>query len=123
MSAMLLNLLSRLPNRLRNQQRTTRPDPAPSMIRLRIDLAYDGTAYAGWARQPGQRTVQGTVADALRVVLRLPEPPQQTDAGRTDAGVHSRGQVAHVDVPAVAEGLARHLNGVLPPDIRVHAVG
>jgi tRNA pseudouridine38-40 synthase len=61
----------------------------------------------------------------LRVVLRLDEPPQLTVAGRTDAGVHARGQVAHVDVDGDVEivALGRHLNGVLPPDIRVHALG
>jgi tRNA pseudouridine38-40 synthase len=100
---------------------TTGPDR--TVVRLRIDLGYDGTAYAGWARQPGQRTVQGAVEEALRVVLRLPDPPQLTVAGRTDAGVHARGQVAHVDVTDAAEHLDRHLNGVLPPDIRVFAVG
>ncbi|MFL6239906.1 MAG: tRNA pseudouridine(38-40) synthase TruA [Actinomycetes bacterium] len=91
-------------------------------VRLRIDLGYDGSAYAGWARQPGQRTVEGDLEHALHVVLRLAERPQLTVAGRTDAGVHARGQVAHVDVDAEPSGLARHLNGVLPPDIRVRAV-
>jgi len=97
--------------------------PDRTIIRLRVDLGYDGTAYAGWARQPEQRTVQAVVEDALRVVLRLPEAPQLTVAGRTDAGVHARGQVAHADVPAVPDRLDRHLNGVLPLDIRVHTVG
>jgi tRNA pseudouridine38-40 synthase len=92
------------------------------VVRLRVDLGYAGTAYAGWARQPEQRTVQGELEEALRVVLRLSEAPQTTVAGRTDAGVHARGQVAHIDVDASPEGLARHLNGVLPPDIRVRAV-
>src|SRR4051794_35177624 len=92
------------------------------MARLRIDLGYDGTAYAGWARQPGQHTIEGELEDALRVVLRLDQAPQLTVAGRTDAGVHARGQVAHFDVDATPEGLARHLNGVLPTDIRVRAV-
>ncbi|MBG0827757.1 tRNA pseudouridine(38-40) synthase TruA [Planomonospora sp. ID67723] len=68
------------------------------MVRLRLDLAYDGTDFSGWARQPGRRTVQGEIEEGLGKVLRLPEPPSLTVAGRTDAGVHARGQVAHVDV-------------------------
>jgi tRNA pseudouridine38-40 synthase len=70
------------------------------MIRVRIDLGYDGSGFSGWARQPGQRTVQQTLEEALGTVLRLPEAPQLTVAGRTDAGVHARGQVAHADLPA-----------------------
>jgi tRNA pseudouridine38-40 synthase len=96
------------------------------LTRLRLDLAYDGTAFSGWARQPGQRTVAGVVEAALCTVLRLDTAPL-TVAGRTDAGVHARGQVAHVDVPgqawtAVRESLARRLAGVLPEDVVVHAV-
>ena len=68
------------------------------MTRLRLDLAYDGTDFSGWARQPGLRTVHGVVEEALASALRLPGKPQVTCAGRTDAGVHARGQVAHVDV-------------------------
>ena len=93
-------------------------------VRLRLDLAYDGTDFSGWARQPGRRTVEQTVADALGTVLRLAEPPRLTVAGRTDAGVHASGQVAHVDVPAGVDpgGLARRLAGVLPPDVSVRSV-
>ncbi len=74
------------------------------------------------------RTVQGEVQTALGRVLRTAEPPSLTVAGRTDAGVHARGQVAHLDVAAgtwtATERTAlRRLNGVLPPDIRVHAIG
>lgn len=95
--------------------------------RLRIDLAYDGTGFAGWASQPGQRTVQQTLTEALGRVLRLPEPPGLTVAGRTDAGVHARGQVAHTDVPAAAWAAAapaapRRLSGLLPPDLRVRRI-
>ncbi|TDD20370.1 tRNA pseudouridine(38-40) synthase TruA [Nonomuraea diastatica] len=109
------------------------------MVRLRLDLAYDGTAFSGWARQPGRRTVQGEIEQALGRILRLGEPAQLTVAGRTDAGVHARGQVSHADVPegSMAEldgnrgplsvderlaALARRLGGVLPPDVRVHRV-
>jgi tRNA pseudouridine38-40 synthase len=92
--------------------------------RLRIDLGYDGTAFAGWARQPGLRTVQGELETALATVLREPEPPQLTVAGRTDAGVHARGQVAHVDVRFEGDParLTRSLNGVLPADVGVRDV-
>lgn len=88
------------------------------MIRLRLDLAYDGTEFSGWARQPGLRTVQGVVEGALARALRLAEPPQVTCAGRTDAGVHARGQVAHVDVDATTDlsSLARSMRGLLPDD-------
>lgn len=90
------------------------------MTRLRMDLAYDGTDFSGWARQPGLRTVQGAVEDALARALRLAEAPAITCAGRTDAGVHAIGQVAHVDVevPGDADlaGLARSIRGLLPPD-------
>jgi tRNA pseudouridine38-40 synthase len=67
-------------------------------VRLRLDIAYDGTDFAGWAVQAGQRTVAGVLADALSTVFRT--PVQLRAAGRTDAGVHATGQVAHVDVPA-----------------------
>jgi tRNA pseudouridine38-40 synthase len=107
--------------------------------RLRLDLAYDGTGFAGWARQPGLRTVQGVLEDALATVLRsgprgVPYP-RVTVAGRTDAGVHARGQVAHTDIddgaldavrgrsdrPAL-DTLAIRLGGVLPADLVVHRV-
>ncbi|MEU1727175.1 tRNA pseudouridine(38-40) synthase TruA [Nonomuraea sp. NPDC005692] len=109
------------------------------VLRLRLDLAYDGTDFSGWARQPGRRTVQGEIELALTRILRLAEPAALTVAGRTDAGVHARGQVAHVDVPAgsLAEldgnrgpldvderlsALVRRLGGILPQDVRVHRV-
>jgi tRNA pseudouridine38-40 synthase len=69
-------------------------------VRLRLDIAYDGTEFAGWAVQAGQRTVAGVLDDALSTVFRV--PVQLRAAGRTDAGVHATGQVAHVDVPADA---------------------
>ncbi len=70
------------------------------MIRLRIDLAYDGARFSGFARQSDQRTVQGVVEDALATLFRV--PTATTGAGRTDAGVHASGQVVHCDVPAGA---------------------
>lgn len=66
------------------------------MVRLRIDLAYRGAPFHGWARQPGLLTVQGCLEDALTLITR--QLVQLTVAGRTDAGVHARGQVAHVEV-------------------------
>lgn len=91
------------------------------MTRLRLDLAYDGSAFSGWARQPDLRTVQGVVEAALTQALRLPEPVVITCAGRTDAGVHARGQVAHVDVPIGSDdldltALTRSMRGLLPDD-------
>ena len=68
----------------------------PRVLRLRLDLAYDGAAFSGWAAQPGLRTVEGVLTDALRTVLR--SPVRLTVAGRTDAGVHAAAQVAHLDV-------------------------
>ncbi|MDD7686649.1 MAG: tRNA pseudouridine synthase A [Actinomycetaceae bacterium] len=65
-------------------------------MRIRLDIAYAGAGFHGWAAQPGQRTVQGELETALAAVLR--EPVALTVAGRTDAGVHARGQVAHCDV-------------------------
>jgi len=92
-------------------------------VRLRLDLGYDGTGFSGWARQPGRRTVEQTLAEALGTVLRI-ETPQLTVAGRTDAGVHATGQVAHVDVPGAVDVdvLVRRLAGVLPDDLVVRSV-
>ncbi|MBB5075089.1 tRNA pseudouridine(38-40) synthase TruA [Nonomuraea endophytica] len=110
------------------------------MVRLRLDLGYDGTDFSGWARQPGRRTVQGEIEEALTRILRLPEPASLTVAGRTDAGVHARGQVAHVDLDEESLGqldprggapagraerlaaLVRRLAGVLAADVRIFRV-
>lgn len=65
-------------------------------MRIRLDIAYDGTHFRGWARQPGLRTVQGTLEQALARILG--GQVRLVVAGRTDAGVHARGQVAHLDL-------------------------
>jgi tRNA pseudouridine38-40 synthase len=66
---------------------------------LRLDISYDGSDFSGWSKQPGLRTVQGTLEDSLATVFgRHGHPPTLTVAGRTDAGVHALGQVAHVDL-------------------------
>lgn len=102
-------------------------------MRLRLDLGYDGSDFHGWARQPGLRTVQGELEDALDTVLRT-EGSSLTVAGRTDTGVHARSQVAHLDLDpellvqaathreAGEAALLRRLNGKLPDDVRVHRV-
>ncbi len=109
------------------------------MVRLRIDLAYDGGAFHGWATQPGMRTVQGEIEDVLHTVLRVPRSPEHglrlTVAGRTDTGVHAAHQVCHFDVdehilegcighmnvPA-HEALCRRLSRMVPSDIAIHNV-
>lgn len=86
----------------------------PGTVRIRLDLAYDGTAFSGWAAQPGLRTVQGTLEDALRILYRDldVDGPLLTVAGRTDAGVHALGQVAHLDLPEeLWAGTARRAAG------------
>ncbi|MER5319709.1 tRNA pseudouridine synthase A [Streptosporangium roseum] len=93
------------------------------MVRLRLDLAYDGTDFSGWAKQPGRRTVQGEIEEALGKILRLPEPPVLTVAGRTDAGVHARGQVAHVDLGVEAFGALESRHGRRPPAARPAEAG
>ncbi len=109
-------------------------------MRIRIDLAYDGTDFKGWARQPGLRTVQEELEAALVTVLRT-EGVRVTCAGRTDAGVHARGQVCHLDLDddvlvragrarshgstdpsALAAQVARRVNGILPGDVRVSSM-
>lgn len=90
------------------------------MATVRLDLEYDGSGFRGWARQPGLRTVQGELETALATVLR--EKVELTVAGRTDTGVHARGQVASFETPAeVPSDLARSLNGLGPGDIGVTA--
>ena len=86
------------------------------MTTTRLDLEYDGTRFAGWARQPGQRTVQDELERALGTILR--EPVALTVAGRTDRGVHARGQVASYEGEPVA---VVSVNGLLPGDVAVLA--
>lgn len=112
-----------------------------TVVRARLDLSYDGTDFSGWAVQPGLRTVQGELERALCRVVRGPggaqlEPSdlRVTVAGRTDAGVHARGQVAHVDITPdswyrlggrstrdPAQVLRERVSGVLPHDIVIHS--
>jgi tRNA pseudouridine38-40 synthase len=105
-------------------------------VRLRLDIAYDGTDFNGWAVQDGLRTVAGVLDDALSTVFRA--PLRLFAAGRTDSGVHATGQVAHVDVPADVLGhaygrgghagdpefapLIRRLARFLPEDVRVRQI-
>lgn len=118
------------------------PVGVPGPVRLRLDISYDGTDFAGWAIQPGLRTVEGVLDDALALLFR--RRVRLVVAGRTDAGVHAVGQVAHIDVdpsalaalaphrrrpqsagerpPDACAGLLRRLAGMLASDIRVRAV-
>ena len=105
-------------------------------MRIRLDIAYDGTDFNGWAAQDGLRTVAGVLDDALSTVFRT--PLRLFAAGRTDSGVHATGQVAHVDVPADHLGhayprgdhagepefapLVRRLARFLPEDVRVRQI-
>ncbi|MFE7355215.1 tRNA pseudouridine(38-40) synthase TruA [Streptomyces sp. NPDC057543] len=96
----------------------------PGSVRLRLDLAYDGKDFSGWAKQTGRRTVQGEIEDTLRTVTRSSRTYDLTVAGRTDAGVHARGQVAHVDLPDEvwaehADKLLRRMAGRMAPDVRI----
>jgi tRNA pseudouridine38-40 synthase len=116
---------------------------AVSGHRLRLDLSYDGSNFSGWAEQPGRRTVAGELGSALAVLFRARVP--LVVAGRTDAGVHATGQVAHIDVDeqrllALSRrhrvgvpqsddqvelgvfGLLRRLAGLLPVDLRVREI-
>lgn len=103
-------------------------------LRLRLHFAYDGTDFAGWAAQPGLRTVEEELSSGLTRILRSPQRVRLTVAGRTDAGVHARGAVCHADVDPDAWGAlsgrgdappevacVRRLRGVLPPDVVVRA--
>lgn len=95
---------------------------APATHKYELTIAYDGTDFHGWQRQPGVRTVQGVIEDVARRVLR--EPLTVVGASRTDAGVHAVGQAAHLalarDLPAAAVQRALALR--LPADVTVAAV-
>lgn len=109
-------------------------------LRLRLDLAYDGTDFSGWAAQPGRRTVAGVLSDTFAQLFGAGVATGLTVAGRTDAGVHASGQVCHIDLPGPAfealanrrrtpaeqggpaESLLRRLAGLLPPDVRVWSI-
>jgi tRNA pseudouridine38-40 synthase len=101
--------------------------PESGFRRLRIDIAYDGTRFSGWATQPGRRTMQDLVEEAISRISRT--DIESIVAGRTDAGVHATGQVIHVDVPDAMfdRGLTYidlrfKLNRILDEDIRVMAI-
>lgn len=111
-------------------------DTGGGLVRLRLDISYDGTEFAGWATQVGQRTVAGVLEEALSTVFR--RELRLRAAGRTDTGVHATGQVAHVDVPPDAlpnvyprtprphqpefQPLIRRLGRLLPADVRVRRI-
>ncbi|BFV58813.1 tRNA pseudouridine(38-40) synthase TruA [Kitasatospora sp. CMC57] len=109
------------------EQPPAKDGPADGHVRIRLDLAYQGAEFSGWARQRGRRTVQEEIESALQIVTRSAELFPLTVAGRTDAGVHARGQVAHVDLPVElwaehGEKLLRRLAGRLPADVRVYRI-
>jgi tRNA pseudouridine38-40 synthase len=125
------------PRRMRPRPTTLkRPLRISGDVRLRLNIAYDGTDFAGWAAQPGQRTVAGVLDEALTTVFRT--PVRLRAAGRTDTGVHATGQVVHADVPADAlpnaysrsprvddpefSALLRRLGRFLPVDVRVFGI-
>jgi tRNA pseudouridine38-40 synthase len=103
--------------------------PESGFLRLRIDIAYDGTNFSGWGKQPDRRTVQGELESALQKLTRI--PVETIVAGRTDAGVHASGQVVHVDIPDLENGpygkkikwdydeLPYRLNRILDEDVRI----
>lgn len=86
---------------------------------VRLTIAYDGTAFHGWARQPGQRTVQGTIEEAISAMNGA--PAEIRGASRTDAGVHALGQVAAFDPTRAIEldGWRKGLNASLPEDVAI----
>ncbi|MFZ9222649.1 MAG: tRNA pseudouridine(38-40) synthase TruA [Candidatus Nanopelagicaceae bacterium] len=103
-------------------------EPEGGFFRLRIDFAYDGTNFSGWAKQRDQKTIQGEMESALEPITRNPISLQV--AGRTDAGVHALAQVAHFDLPERDHqghewdltDITYRLNRILPEDIRVHSI-
>ncbi|MFM2137533.1 MAG: hypothetical protein RJA84_661 [Actinomycetota bacterium] len=96
--------------------------PESGFLRLRLDLAYDGTNFYGWGKQPDRRTVQEEVEKAIAIISQ--SKIDSIVAGRTDAGVHATGQVIHVDVPESInlDEIAYKLNRILDTDVRVMGV-
>ena len=95
-------------------------NPESGFRRLRIQLAYDGTNFAGWAKQPDQRTLQEELESAISLIVRA--KADSIVAGRTDAGVHATHQIIHVDVPEAEldiENFAYRLNRILDEDLRM----
>ena len=92
------------------------------MTRVRLDIAYDGTEYAGWQTQSHQRTIQSELEGAICTLTG--EETRVFGSGRTDRGVHARNQVAHLDLEecSATATLMRSLNALLPPDIRIQKV-
>lgn len=93
------------------------------MITYRLTVAYRGTAYGGWQRQENARAVQQVLEEALGDLLGILPSPRFSGASRTDAGVHARGQVAHLVLPRPfpPRGLVHGTNARLPDDVRVMA--
>src|SRR4051812_38399069 len=90
------------------------------MRKIRLLLSYDGTPFDGWQKQPGRSTVQGTLEEVLTQLYS--EPIRTIGSGRTDAGTHAVGQVAHFEAPKILSGeakLVRSLTAPLPPTIAV----
>jgi tRNA pseudouridine38-40 synthase len=88
------------------------------MVKYKLTIAYDGTRFAGWQTQSNGISIQATIEESLSTILRI--PTEIIGSGRTDAGVHALGQVAHfVAEPTDLRRLLRSLNGILPTDIRV----
>ena len=96
--------------------------PESGFRRLRIELAYDGTNFSGWATQPDRRTVQTCIEEAISKIARV--NVETIVAGRTDAGVHATGQVIHVDVPEEMglDDLGYKLNRILDEDVRINKI-
>lgn len=95
------------------------------MPRYRALIAYDGTEFLGWQVQPGKRTVQGELEKAVNRMAKYPDPALKVHgSGRTDAGVHALGQVAHFDLPfeIPEEGVRKGLSTILPYDVEIKQI-
>lgn len=96
-------------------------NPKSGLVRFRLDISYDGSNYSGWARQPDQNTIQGEIEAALAKIFA--SEIEVIAGGRTDAGVHALGQVAHFDIPEKLEieNLAYKLNRILKAEVRINS--